>query len=318
MRAGMWSAGSAVAKCCSAYERSLQSGVKSPSRHPIVERLGLYARLVRLDRPIGTLLLLWPTLWALWIAGAGRPDGIVVAIFVAGTALMRSAGCAINDWADRDFDPHVKRTQDRPLAARRISGTEALLVAAALALIAFLLILPLDRLVIQLSFVALFLAASYPFTKRFFTLPQAYLGIAFGFGIPMAFAALQGSVPALGWWMLLANVLWTLAYDTEYAMVDRDDDVKLGIRTAALLFGRFDVAAVMLFHAGFLLLMVWLGWSAGFGNPYFAGLAVAAVLCAWQFRMIRSRTRAGCFRAFLHNNWVGAAVFAGIVADRSF
>ncbi len=296
----------------------MRSDANTRASNRVVERLVLYARLVRLDRPIGILLLLWPTLWALWIAGAGRPDWTVVAIFVAGTALMRSAGCAINDWADRDFDPHVKRTQDRPLAARRISGTEALLVAAALSLIAFLLILPLDRLVIQLSFVALFLAASYPFTKRFFALPQAYLGIAFGFGIPMAFAALQASVPAFGWWMLLANVLWTLAYDTEYAMVDRDDDVKLGIRTAALLFGRFDVVAVMLFHAGFLGIMAWLGWAAGLGSLYFAGLAAATVLCAWQFRMIRGRTREGCFRAFLHNNWVGAAVFAGIAADMSF
>jgi 4-hydroxybenzoate polyprenyltransferase len=292
----------------------VQPDLNAP-RSPILDRLGLYARLVRLDRPIGILLLLWPTLWALWIAGDGKPDWMVVAIFVAGTVLMRSAGCAINDWADRDFDPHVKRTQDRPLAARRISGTEALAVAAVLSLVAFVLILPLDRLVIELSFFALFLAASYPFTKRFFALPQAYLGIAFGFGIPMAFAALQGHVPALGWWLLAANILWTLAYDTEYAMVDRDDDAKIGIRTAALLFGRFDVVAVMLFHAGFLVLMAWLGQTAGLGVPYFAGLAVAAVLCAWQFRMIRGRTREGCFRAFLHNNWVGAAVFAGIVVD---
>ena len=234
---------------------------------------------MRLDRPIGILLLLWPTLWALWIAGDGRPDWMVVAIFVIGTALMRSAGCAINDWADRDFDPHVKRTQDRPLAARRISGTEALLVAAALSLVAFLLILPLDPLVIELSFVALFLAASYPFTKRFFVLPQAYLGIAFGFGIPMAFAALQGRVPPIGWLMLAANILWTLAYDTEYAMVDRDDDVRIGIRTAAILFGRFDVAAVMLFHAAFIALMAWVGAAANLGAAYFAGLAIAAVLC---------------------------------------
>jgi 4-hydroxybenzoate polyprenyltransferase len=292
----------------------MQSDVNAP-RNKFVERLGLYARLVRLDRPIGVLLLLWPTLWALWIAGDGKPDWLVVAIFVAGTVLMRSAGCAINDWADRDFDPHVKRTRNRPLAARRISGSEALAVAAVLSLIAFVLILPLDRLVIELSFVALFLAASYPFTKRFFALPQAYLGIAFGFGIPMAFAALQGRVPALGWWLLAANILWTLAYDTEYAMVDRDDDAKIGIRTAALLFGRFDVAAVLLFQAGFLALMAWLGLTFGFGAAYFAGLAVAAVLCAWQFRMIRSRTRDGCFRAFVHNNWVGAAVFAGIVVD---
>jgi len=285
------------------------------STSPIAGRLWLYARLVRLDRPIGILLLLWPTLWALWIAGNGRPDWTVVAIFVLGTALMRSAGCAINDWADRDFDPHVKRTQDRPLAARRISGTEALLVAATLSLVAFLLILPLNSLVIVLSFVALFLAASYPFTKRFFALPQAYLGIAFGFGIPMAFAALQGHVPPVGWLMLAANILWTLAYDTEYAMVDRDDDLRIGIRTAAILFGRFDVAAVMLFHAAFIALMAWVGAAANLGTAYFAGLAVAAVLCAWQFRMIRERSRPGCFRAFLHNNWVGAAVFGGILVD---
>ncbi|MBX9962210.1 MAG: 4-hydroxybenzoate octaprenyltransferase [Burkholderiales bacterium] len=310
----MWSAGWVAGKPCCEYEGTVQSDLNAP-RNPILDRLGSYARLVRLDRPIGILLLLWPTLWALWIAGDGKPDWMVVGIFVAGTVLMRSAGCAINDWADRDFDPHVKRTRNRPLAARRISGAEALGVAAVLSLIAFVLILPLDRLVIELSFVALFLAASYPFTKRFFALPQAYLGIAFGFGIPMAFAALQGRVPALGWGMLVANILWTLAYDTEYAMVDRDDDAKIGIRTAALLFGRFDVAAVMLFHAGFLALMAWLGVAFGLSMPYFAGLAVAAVLCAWQFRMIRSRTRDGCFRAFLHNNWVGAAIFAGIVVD---
>jgi 4-hydroxybenzoate polyprenyltransferase len=282
---------------------------------PIAGRLWLYARLVRLDRPIGILLLLWPTLWALWIAGDGRPDWTVVAIFVLGTALMRSAGCAINDWADRDFDPHVQRTRDRPLAARRISGAEALLVAAALSLAAFLLILRLERLVIELSFVALFLAASYPFTKRFLALPQAYLGIAFGFGIPMAFAALQGRVPAVGWALLAANVLWTLAYDTEYAMVDRDDDVKIGIRTAAILFGRFDVAAVMLFHAAFIALMAGVGAAANLGTAYYAGVAVAAVLCAAQFRMIRERSRHGCFRAFLFNNWVGAALFGGLLVE---
>jgi len=286
-----------------------------PGRGSISGRLWLYARLVRLDRPIGILLLLWPTLWALWIAGAGRPDWNVVVIFTIGTVLMRSAGCAVNDWADRDFDPHVARTRDRPLAARRISGTEALLVAALLSLAAFVLILPLDMLVIHLSFVALFLAASYPFTKRFFVLPQAYLGIAFGFGIPMAFAALQGRVPPIGWLMLGASIMWTLAYDTEYAMVDRDDDVRIGIRTAAILFGRCEVAAVMLFHGGFIALMTGVGFLAGLGIAYFAGLAVAALLCAWQFRMIRRRSREGCFRAFLHNNWVGAAVFAGLLID---
>jgi 4-hydroxybenzoate polyprenyltransferase len=287
-------------------------------RHPLLERLALYARLVRLDKPIGTLLLAWPTLWALWLAADGWPGWQVFVIFMAGTLLMRSAGCAINDYADREFDPHVARTRHRPLAARRISGREALAVAAVLALAAFLLILPLGTLVIRLSFAALFLAATYPFTKRFFVLPQAYLGIAFGFGIPMAFAAVRHEVPVLAWWMLAANVLWTLAYDTEYAMVDRDDDVRLGIRTSALLLGRRDVPAVMLFHAGFLGLMAWVGRQADAGAGYFLGLAVAASLAAWQYRMIRSRAREGCFRAFLHNNWVGAAVFGGILADTLF
>lgn len=278
-------------------------------------RLSLYVRLVRLDRPIGILLLLWPTLWALWIAGDGAPAWTVVAIFVVGTILMRSAGCAINDYADRDFDPHVERTRDRPLASRRVSGREALLIAGSLSLVSFLLILRLDPLVIELSFVALFLAASYPFTKRFFALPQAYLGIAFGFGIPMAFAALRGEVPAVGWVMLLANIAWTIAYDTEYAMVDRDDDRRIGIRTAAILFGPWDVVAVMACHAAFIGLMGVVGWMAGLGAAYFVGLGTAAALCAWQLAMIRDRTRSGCFRAFLHNNWVGAAVFAGVLAD---
>ena len=277
-------------------------------------RLTLYARLVRLDRPIGILLLLWPTLWALWIAGDGAPAWPVVAIFIVGTTLMRCAGCAINVYADRDVDPHVERTRDRPLASGRVSGREALLIAGGLSLVSFLLILRLDPLVIELSFVALFLAASYPFTKRFFALPQAYLGIAFGFGIPMGFAALRGEVPPVGWVMLAANIAWTVAYDTEYAMVDRDDDLRIGIRTAAILFGRFDVVAVMACHAVFILLMAVVGWMARLDAAYFVGLGVAAVLCAWQLRLIRDRSRVGCFRAFLHNNWVGAAVFAGVLA----
>ncbi|MBI1394555.1 MAG: 4-hydroxybenzoate octaprenyltransferase [Betaproteobacteria bacterium] len=286
-----------------------------PAGARILERLALYARLVRLDKPIGTLLLLWPTLWALWVAGDGRPDWFVVLVFVIGTVLMRSAGCAINDFADRDFDPHVERTRERPLAAGRITPKEAIAVAAVLSLVAFLLILPLNRLVILLSFPALFLAASYPFTKRFFVLPQAYLGIAFGFGIPMAFAALLGNVPAVAWWMLLANVLWTVAYDTEYAMVDRDDDRALGIRTSALLLGDHDVAAVALCHAGFLALMAWCGTLAGLGLSFYAGLAVAGTMAGWQVWHIRTRDRADCFRAFRQNNWVGAAVFAGLLLD---
>ena len=293
----------------------------SPSRGsgtPLKARLGLYCRLTRLDKPIGTLLLAWPTLWALWIAGAGRPDWTVVLIFMAGTLLMRSAGCAMNDYADRDFDPHVARTKHRPLAARAISTREALAIAAGLSLVAFLLILPLNGLTIALSFPALALAASYPFFKRFFAIPQAYLGIAFGFGIPMAFAALTGTVPVLAWVLLLANVFWTIAYDTEYAMVDRADDVRIGIRTSALLFGRHDVLAVALCHGIFLLLMVGCGVWIGLGPGWYAGLVVAGVLAARQVWSIRGREPAACFRAFLHNNRMGGAVFAGLVADAVF
>ena len=290
----------------------------TPPLLPISERLALYARLVRLDKPIGILLLLWPTLWALWFAADGLPPMHVLLVFIAGTVLMRSAGCAINDYADRDFDPHVARTQARPLAARRISTREALAVAGVLSLVAFVLVLPLNGLVIALSFPALFLAASYPFTKRFFAIPQAYLGIAFGFGIPMGFAAVLGTIPALAWWMLAANILWTIAYDAEYAMVDRDDDRHIGIRTSALLFGRADLLAVSVCHAGFVALMAWCGVLAGRGGPYALGLVAAAAMLAWQVWQMRDRSRERCFRAFLHNNWVGAAVFAGLVLDTLF
>ena len=282
----------------------------------IAARLRLYSQLVRLDRPIGILLLLWPTLWALWIAGQGRPDATVVIVFVVGTALMRSAGCAINDYADRDFDGHVKRTAQRPLAAGKLSTREALAVAVVLSLIAFVLVLLfLNALTIYLSFAALFLAASYPFTKRFFAMPQAYLGIAFGFGIPMAFAALAGAVPALAWWLLLANIFWTVAYDTEYAMVDRNDDIKIGIKTTALLFGKYDVAAVMLCYLLTLLMLSAIGKAIGMGWPYGIGLVVAAGIALYHYTLIRNRERDKCFKAFLHNNWFGTAVFAGIVTD---
>ncbi len=278
-------------------------------------RLRRYEQLMRLDKPIGTLLLLWPTLWALLIAGAGRPSLFVVWIFALGTVLMRSAGCIINDYADRDFDGQVERTRDRPLATGAVSTREAMLLAAVLALSAFLLVLPLNPLVWKLAFVALFLAVSYPFTKRFMAIPQAYLGIAFGFGIPMGFAAVQGAVPWLGWLLLLANIFWAIAYDTEYAMVDRDDDLRIGIRTSAITFGRYDVAAVMLCYAAMLLILIWLGIRLRYGIPYFAGLVVAAGLMGYHYRLIRDRGRAGCFKAFLHNNWVGAAICAGIFAD---
>ena len=279
------------------------------------QRLSEYGKLMRLDKPIGILLLMWPTLWALWVAGAGRPALGVVAIFVVGTVLMRSAGCVINDYADRDFDGHVERTRHRPLAARRVTPKEALALAAGLALLSFLLVLPLNALTIALSVPAVFLAGSYPFTKRFLAIPQAYLGIAFGFGIPMAFAALQGEVPMVAWVMLLGNVFWAVAYDTEYAMVDRPDDLKIGIKTSAITFGRFDVAAVMICYGLTLALLGWVGLTTGGGLFFMAGLAVAAGIMVYHYTLIRERDRPKCFKAFLHNNWVGAAIFAGWVVD---
>jgi 4-hydroxybenzoate polyprenyltransferase len=279
----------------------------------IVDKINIYEKLMRLDKPIGILLLLWPTLWALWLADRGVPDWTVLLIFILGTVLMRSAGCVINDYADRDFDPHVARTKERPLAMKRISTTEALILAAVLALIAFALVLKLNRLTILLSFGALFVAVSYPFTKRFFVLPQAYLGIAFSFGIPMAYAAQLNVVPWPAWVLVIANIFWTVAYDTEYAMVDRADDQRIGIRTAAILFGRLDVMAVMSFHAVFLSILAALGWYLQLLWPFYVALAAGAALIAQQYRLIREREPARCFRAFLDNNWVGAVIFAGIV-----
>ncbi|MEJ5211611.1 MAG: 4-hydroxybenzoate octaprenyltransferase [Burkholderiales bacterium] len=281
----------------------------------LAERLTQYERLMRLDKPIGILLLLWPTLWGLWFSSGGRPEPLVLGIFLLGTVLMRSAGCVINDYADRDIDPHVARTRDRPLAAQRVSPREALWLAAGLALAAFLLILPLNRLTWAMSVPAVLLAASYPWTKRFLAVPQAYLGIAFGFGIPMAYAAHTGSVPPIAWLLLLANVFWSIAYDTEYAMVDRDDDVKLGIKTSAITFGRFDVAAVMICYATMLGLLAYAGDLLAMGPVYYGGLGIAGAIALYHYRLIRDRSREGCFRAFLHNNWLGAAVFAGIALD---
>lgn len=277
-------------------------------------RLPLYLRLVRMDKPIGSLLLLWPTLNALWIASNGHPPLQLLTIFVVGTVLMRSAGCAINDYADRDFDRYVKRTAERPITSGKIKAWEAVALAVGLSLIAFLLILPLNALTKELSVVALFVAGSYPFTKRFFAIPQAYLGIAFGFGIPMAFAALQDHVPVLAWVMLAANVFWSVAYDTEYAMVDRDDDIKIGIRTSALTFGRFDVLAIMLCYAATLGIYVGVGVVLGFGLLYWLGWAAAAGCAVYHYTLIRNRERMPCFAAFRHNNWLGGALFAGIAA----
>lgn len=281
----------------------------------VANRIKTYAQLMRLDKPIGILLLLWPMLWGLWFAAQGLPDGRILVIFVLGTVLMRSAGCVINDFADRKIDPHVERTKNRPMAAGRVSSKEALLLAAGLSLIAFLLILPLNQLTILLSVPALFLAASYPFTKRFFAMPQAYLGIAFSFGIPMAFAAQTGSLPPLLWILVLANLFWVIAYDTAYAIVDKPDDLKIGIKTSAITFGRFDVLGVMACHACFIAIMLVIGQLQQMNLAYYAGLIAASGLMAYQYTLIRNRDRALCFKAFLHNNWVGMAVFAGIALD---
>lgn len=265
-----------------------------------------------MDKPIGSLLLLWPTLNALWIASDGRPAWSLLVIFVLGTVLMRSAGCAINDYADRDFDRHVKRTANRPLASGQIKAWEAVTVALVLALISFLLIWPLNGFTKMLSVAALFVAGSYPFTKRFLAIPQAWLGIAFGFGIPMAFAAVQNHVPPYAWVMLLANVFWAVAYDTEYAMVDRDDDIKIGIRTSALTFGRHDVLAVMLCYAATLGIYAGLGVVLRFTWPYWLGWMAALGCAAYHYTLICHRERMACFAAFRHNNWLGGALFAGI------
>jgi 4-hydroxybenzoate polyprenyltransferase len=287
----------------------------SASIHKFSERLYRYGLLVRLDRPIGALLLLWPVLWALWVAGGGHPDTTVVIIFIAGVVLMRSAGCAVNDFADRHFDSHVARTRHRPLAAGTVTEKEALWVFAVLSLSAFVLVLFLNRLTILLSFVGLFLAASYPFMKRYTHLPQVYLGMVFGWGIPMAFAAQTGTVPRLAWLLFLANVLWSTAYDTMYAMVDRPDDLKVGVKSTAILFGEGDRAIIAFIQVLFFIVMWLVGRQAGLGGYYYLGLAVAVALAVYQQYLIREREGAGCFKAFLNNNWFGAAIFCGIALN---
>ena len=283
-----------------------------------MDRLKQYFYLTRFDKPIGILLLLWPTLIALWLASNGHPSFDLFVVFCLGTVMMRAAGCAINDFADRDFDRHVKRTAARPLTAGKIKSWEAVAIAAALALASFALIWPLNALTKQLSLAAVAIAASYPYFKRFFALPQAYLGIAFGFGIPMAFAAVQNALPPAAWLLLIGNVFWALAYDTEYAMVDRDDDLKLGLKTSAITFGRYDVAAVMLCYAVTLAITLAVGWSYGLRGGFVAGIAVAAACAVYHYFLIRERDRMRCFKAFRHNNWLGAAVFAGVALDYLF
>jgi 4-hydroxybenzoate polyprenyltransferase len=278
-------------------------------------RIDAYERLLRLDKPIGTALLLWPTLSALWFATDGAPSWLLVVVFVTGTALMRSAGCAVNDWADRRYDAHVERTAMRPMATGEVAPWEALLLAAVLAFCAFLLVLATNRTAVLWSFPAALIAFVYPFCKRFFALPQAFLGIAFSFGIPMAFAAAQGQVPPFAFALTAINLFWVIAYDTEYAMVDRDDDLKIGIRTSAITFGRFDVAAIALCYAVYVVGMAWVGVERAMGPIYFVGVAVAALLAAYHLVLIRGRERMACLRAFLHNHWLGLAIFAGIALD---
>ena len=277
-------------------------------------RLSLWLDLIRWDRPAGTYLLLWPTLSALWIAAHGFPGWHLLAVFVIGTFLTRSAGCCVNDVADREFDRHVKRTANRPVTSGRIPVPEALGLGAALGLLAFGLVLTTNRTAVAWSGVALLVALVYPFSKRVISMPQAVLGVAFSFGIPMAFAAVQGAVPALAWWLLIGNAFWVLAYDTEYAMVDRDDDLRIGIRTSAITLGRWDVPAVMAAYALFVCIWAAIGWRIGLAWPYFVGLTVSAALAAWHWTLIRTRSREGCFRAFRLNHWVGFAAFAGVVS----
>jgi 4-hydroxybenzoate polyprenyltransferase len=280
------------------------------------ERIDVYEKLMRLDKPIGILLLLWPTLWALWLSAWGAPKWTVVWIFVLGTVVMRSAGCVINDVADREFDPRVERTRERPLAAGKIPLREALLLFLVLLVCAFCLVLTLgNRHVVALSVPGALLAVGYPFTKRFFAVPQACLGLAFGFGIPMAYAVQFDRIPPTAWALLLANVFWAMAYDTEYAMTDRADDLKIGIKTSAITFGRFDVAAVMACYAMSFALIAWVGSQMRARWAFYAGLGVAAILAVYHYTLIREREPARCFKAFLHNNWVGAAIFVGIVID---
>lgn len=276
------------------------------------QRLWLYGRLIRIDNPIGILLLLWPTLWAVFAASNGWPSLKVLAIFILGTILMRSAGCAMNDYFDRDIDLHVQRTEQRVLTAGLIRPGEALGVAAVLGLLSLALVWPLNRLTLQLALVAALLAVTYPLFKRFFAIPQAYLGIAFGFGIPMGFAAVLETVPPVAWLMLLANVFWAIAYDTEYAMVDRDDDLRLGLKTSAITFGRYDVFFVAVSYVLTFVLLGVAGWLLGYGWPYGLGLFAGAALAVLHLYWIRQRQREACFRAFLHNTWIGFAIFCGI------
>ncbi len=271
-----------------------------------------YIYLVRLHKPIGILLLLWPTMWGLWVASEGRPDPLVLFVFITGVVLMRSAGCAINDFADRHVDPHVTRTRERPLAVGSVTAREAVMVFVVLSLLSFFLVLLMNRLTILMSFVGAALAFSYPFMKRYTHMPQFYLGVSFGWAIPMGFAAQTGSIPVIAWVMFMANIFWSVAYDTAYAMVDRDDDLKIGVRSTAILFGRFDRSMIGLSHLLCLLLLLWVGFYLGLSIYYYLGLLSAAAIAVYEQWLIRHREHDACFRAFLHNHYFGMAVFLGL------
>jgi len=280
-----------------------------------LSKMNLYLALIRWDRPAGWLLLLWPTLGALWVAAGGFPGWHLLSVFVLGTILMRSAGCCINDVADRDFDKHVKRTASRPVTTGAVSVKEALTVGAVLALLAFALVLTTNALTIGLSGAALAVTLAYPYAKRYVSMPQAVLGVAFGMGIPMAFAAVRGDMPPLAWLLMLGNLFWVLAYDTEYAMVDRDDDLRLGIKTSAITLGMWDVPVVMLFYLAFISIWTLALMDYVQGALFYTGIAVALAQVVWHFTLIRTRTRDGCFKAFRLNHWLGFAVFAGMAAS---
>jgi 4-hydroxybenzoate polyprenyltransferase len=279
----------------------------------MLEKLNLYLDLIRWNRPAGWLLLLWPSLAALWVAAGGFPGWHLIAVFTLGTVFMRSAGCCINDVADRDFDKHVKRTANRPVTSGRIGTKEALAVGAVLALCAFGLVLTTNSATIAWSFAALAVTLVYPYAKRYVSMPQAVLGVAFSFGIPMAFAAVQGQVPLLAWALLLGNLFWVLAYDTEYAMVDRDDDLKIGMKTSAITLGVHDVPAIMGFYVAYLLIWAWLLDASQQGAGFWLALAVSAAQVVWHYSLIRQRSREGCFKAFRLNHWLGFSVFVGVV-----
>ncbi len=281
----------------------------------ITRKLNAYERLMRLDKPIGILLLLWPTLWGLMIAGKGQPGWVIVLVFVTGTILMRSAGCVMNDIADRNFDGHVERTKQRPLVQGEVTVKEACFLAAILSLSAFLIVIFLNKMTIILSIVALFLALTYPLTKRFLAIPQAYLGIAFGFGIPMGFSAINNNIPTVAWLLLLTNIFWAVAYDTVYAMIDRDDDFKIGVKSSALFFGQYDVSAVIFCYLAMLSILIYVGQLIHFGLYYTASLFLTFGLVIWQYQLIKKRTKTGCFSAFTHSHWIGFLILLGIAVE---